>query len=33
MNIKLRLPNGEATILAVDPNEKTNYLFDYVMSI
>lgn len=33
MNIKLRLPNGEATILTVDPNEKTNYLFDYVMSI
>ena len=30
MRIKLRLPNGENLILMVDPNEKAQYLFDFV---
>lgn len=33
MNIKLRLPDGEAIILTVDPNEKAKYLFNYVESL
>ena len=30
--IKLRLPNGENMILTVSPNEKVQYLFDFVES-
>lgn len=33
MNIKLRLPDGESTILIVDDREKVQYLYDFVQSI
>jgi|JI9StandDraft_2_1071091.scaffolds.fasta_scaffold1583796_1 hypothetical protein len=33
MNIRLRLPNGEAIVVTVDINEKGQYLYDYVLSI
>lgn len=33
MNIKLRLPSGESTVLTVSMDEKVKYLYDYVMSI
>lgn len=33
MNIKLRLPDGESTVLTVGMDEKVKYLYDYVMSI
>lgn len=33
MNIRLRLPNGEAVIVVVDPSEKAKYLFDYVQGM
>lgn len=33
MNIRLRLPNGEAIVVTVDSNERPDYLYNYVESI
>lgn len=33
MTIKLRLPSGKNVMLSVTPQEKAQYLFDYVYSL